>query len=200
MWPRSELSSDCGDVLDLNQEMGEVLVTPALLSVSVKGNICCVIDCERCSSLEKLFKVTCFVERFVRNLKAKVRRGECLEEELTVAELNEAKLDWCKYEQSFFDKEKHFEKQKLVLNLFCDEKGLYRSNTRVNPGKLKYFQEYPILLRSNSYFTRLVILQCHEDVHHCGLESTLNRVCCDYWVIKGRQTIKKLYQNVSFVK
>ena len=171
---------------------GEVLLTPALLSVSVERNICCVIGCERCSSLEKLLKVTCFVKRFVRNLKSKVRRGECLEEYL--------KLNWCKYEQSFLVKEKHFEKQKLVLNLFCDEKGLYRSNTRVNPGKLKYFQEYPILLRSNSYFTRLVILQCHEDVHHCGLESTLDRVHCDYWVIKGRQTVNKIVSKCVICK
>ena len=59
---------------------------------------------------------------------------------MTVAELNEAKLDWCKNEQSFLVKKKHFEKQKLALNLFRDEKVLYRSNTRVNPGKLKYFQ------------------------------------------------------------
>ena len=80
----------------------------------------------------------------------------------------------------------------LKNNLFCGEKGLYRSNTRVNPGKLKYFQEYPVLLSSNSYFIRLVILQCHEDVHHCSLEKTLNRVRFDYWAIKGCQTIKKI--------
>ena len=43
MWPRSELSSDCVDALDLNQEMGEVLVTPALSSVSVEGNIFVVL-------------------------------------------------------------------------------------------------------------------------------------------------------------
>ena len=102
--------------------------------------------------------------------------------------------------KSFIVKEKHFEKQKLALNLFYDEKELYRSNTRVNPGKLKYFQEYPILLRSNSHFTRSFILQCHEDVHHCDLENTLNRVRCGYWVIKGRQAVKKLYQNALFVK
>ena len=60
-------------------------------------------------------------------------------------ELNEAKLDWFFYEQSCIVKEKHFEMQKLALSFFFDEKGLYRSNTRVNPGKLKYFQEYPIL-------------------------------------------------------
>ena len=129
MWPRSELTSNYGDALDLNQQVVEVLIVPAFLSVSVEGNIWCVVDCERYSSLEKLLKFTCFVKRFVRNFKARVGRGECLEEDLTVAELNEAKLDWCRYEQTFTVKEKHFEKQKLALNLFHDEKGLYRSNT-----------------------------------------------------------------------
>ena len=139
------------------------------MSVSAEGNICCVIDCRRYSSLEKFLKVANFVKRFSQNLKARRGRGDCLEENLTLAEMNEAKLDWCKYELSFLVKEKHFEKQKLALNLFCDEKGLYRSNSRLNSGKLRYFQEYPILLRSNSYFTQLAILQCHEDVLQCGL-------------------------------
>ena len=86
------------------------------------------------------------------------------------------------------------------MNLFCDEKGLYRSKTRVNPGKLKHFQEHPILLRGNSYFTRLVILQCYEDVYPCGLENTLNRVLCDYWFIKGRQTVKKIVSKCVICK
>ena len=191
IWPKSELIGDFAEVLELNHEMGEVLIMTSSASVEVEGNVCCVIDCERYSKLEKLLKVTCFVKRFFRNLKARVRHGDCLEGDLSLDELNEAKHDWCKYEQNFIAKEIHFEKQKLALNLFCDEKGLYRSNTRVNPSKLKHVQEYPILLRSNSYFTRLIILQCHEDVHHCGLEITLNRVRCSYWVIRG-QTVKKI--------
>ena len=55
-------------------------------------------------------------------------------------------------------------------------------------------------MRGNSHFTRLVILQCHEDVHHCGLENTLNRVRCDYWVIKGRQTVKKIVSKCVICK
>ena len=90
MWPRLELSSDCGDALDLNQEIGDVLIAPAFSPVLVEGNICFDIDCERYSSLEKLLKFACCVKRFVRNLKARVRRGECLEEGLTVAEWEEA--------------------------------------------------------------------------------------------------------------
>ena len=31
--------------------------------------------------------------------------------------------------------EKHFEKQKLKLYLFCDDKGLYRSSTCINTKK-----------------------------------------------------------------
>ena len=198
-WPRSELN-DISENIELNQETGEVLVATSFTSESVERNVCNVIDCERYGSLEKLLKVTCFVKRFIRNLKAKIGRGDCLEGDLSVDEMNEAKFDWCRYEQSFIIKDKHFEKQKLSLNLFCDEKGLYRSNTRVNPGKLKYVQTFPILLRSNSYFTRLVVLQCHEDVHHCGLESTLNKVRCVYWVIKGRQTVKKIISKCVICK
>ena len=62
---------------------------------------------------------------------------------------------------------------------------LYRSNTRVNPGKLKHFQEYQILLRSNSY---------------SGLGNTLNGVCCDYWVIKRRQTEMKIVSKCVICK
>ena len=110
VWARSELTRDYGDALDFNQQVGEVLIAPTSSSVSVEGNICCVIDCERYSSLENLLKVTCFVKRFIRNLKARVGRGECLEEDLMVAELNAAKIDWCKYKQSFIVKERYFEK------------------------------------------------------------------------------------------
>ena len=62
MWPRSELSSDFVDNSDLNQEIGEVLIAPAFLSISVEGNICCVIDCEMYSSFEKIVKGCMFYE------------------------------------------------------------------------------------------------------------------------------------------
>ena len=84
-----DLSIDCKDALDLNQKSS--------LSAPIEGNICCFIDCERYREL--LLKVTCFVKRFVQNLKARVGCGGCLEEDLTVTELNEAKLDWGKYEK-----------------------------------------------------------------------------------------------------
>ena len=88
--------------------------------------------------------------------------------------------------------DKHFEKQKLNLNLFCDDRALYRSSTCINIKKLQFLQKQPILVRSDSYFTKLLIWKCHEDSHHCGVESTLNKLRESYWTIKGRQTVKKV--------
>ena len=42
-------------------------------------------------------------------------------ERIDSCQIEWATLDWCTYEHSFIVKEKHFEKQKLALNLFCDE-------------------------------------------------------------------------------
>ena len=32
----------------------------------------------------------------------------------------------------------------------------------------------------------------HEDVHHCGVATTLNKLRQTYWIIKRRQTVKKV--------
>ena len=80
--------------------------------------------------------------------------------------MEEATLAWCKYEQSFMVNEKHFEKQTLNLNLICDDKGLYRLSTRINTKKLQFLQKQPLIVRSLSYFTKLLIWKCHKDVHH----------------------------------
>ena len=45
------------------------------------------IDCEKYSSLEKLLRVTCFIRRFILNLKAKVRGEKLLEGGLLTLEI-----------------------------------------------------------------------------------------------------------------
>ena len=53
----------------------------------------------------------------------------------------------------------------------------------------------PTLLGSNSYFTELIILKCHDDVNHSGLESTLNRIRCSYLLVKGRASVKRVIRK-----
>ena len=61
--------------------------------------------------------------------------------------------------------------------------------------KFVFDNKNPLLLRSNSYFTKLIILRSHEKVFHSGLEATLSNVRMRYWITKGRQTVKTVLKN-----
>ena len=96
--------------------------------------------------------------------------------------------------------EKDFKKQKLSLNLFCDNKALYRSNTRINTKKLQFLPKHPILMRSDSCFIKLLVWKCHEHVHHCGIDSTFSKLRQTYCIIIGRQNVKKVLSKCIICK
>ena len=62
------------------------------------------------------------------------------------------------------------------LGLFEDEGGIRRCRGRLGKGEWTNALKFPVLLSSNSRFTSLCILLCHENVKHMGSESTLNEV------------------------
>ena len=201
-WPKCETIGDISENIDQKEDIVTTNLTsiPQVVSIhsgsspqlhsphsnSCSQGVCHFINIERFSTFGKLVRVTCWVKRFIRNLQARDGLCEGIYGDLLVEEMEEATLAWCKYEQSFMINEKHFEKQKLNLNLFCDDKGLHRSSTCINIKKLQFLQKQPILVRSGSYFTKLLIWKCHEDVHYCGVESTINKSRQSYWIIKGR--------------
>ena len=190
-WPMCETIGDISE----NVDEKEVIV-----ATNLTQGVCHFINIERFSTLGKLVRVTSWVKRFIRNLQARVGLCEVIDGDLLVEEMEEATLAWCKYEQSVMVNEKHFEKQKLNLNLFYDDKRLYRSSPRINTKNIQFLQKQPILVRSDSYFTKLLIWKCHEDVHHCGVESALNKLRQTYWIIKGRQTVKKVLSKCIICK
>ena len=61
--------------------------------------------------------------------------------------------------------------------------------------KFVFNNKNPLLLRSNSYFTKVIILRSDEKVFHSGLEATLSNVRMKYWILKERQTIKSALKN-----
>ena len=75
------------------------------------------------------------------------------------------------------------------LGLYLDDKGVIRSHDRLRHSL--YHKEDQILLPSNSYVTTLIILQAHRTVKHSGMAATLTQLRLQYWVPKGRLTVKK---------
>ena len=63
-----------------------------------------------------------------------------------------------------------------------------------------YSNKFPILLRSQSHFTMLVVLKIHERTYHSGVGETLRNIRELYWIEKGRQTVEKVLQKCVLCK
>ena len=146
-----------------------------------------VIDCCRFSFLGALLRITSYALGFTYNLKSKIKgRSDFREEEINVEELDESKMLWVKYEQYFIQKDSKYKTMKNSLNLYFDENSLIHSKTRFRElTEMSYERKHPLLLRNNSYFTKLIVLDSHEKVFHNGVDITLNFIRATYWIIKG---------------
>ena len=81
------------------------------------------------------------------------------------------------------------------LNLFADEKGVMRCRSRLENAPLLEASKTPILLPSKTYFSELVVAQAHEKVFHDGVRETLSAVREKYWILRGREVVKKFVRG-----
>ena len=81
------------------------------------------------------------------------------------------------------------------MNLFTDNQGVIRSRSRLPDTEKFEFdqrQRHRVLLPSSYYFAKLSILYTHDKVCPAGVESPLTELRLKYWIIKGRQTVRKV--------
>ena len=45
-----------------------------------------------------------------------------------------------------------------------------------------------------------MVLQCHHDVYHCGVQATLCKLWNNYWIVWGRQKVKSILKNCVVCK
>ena len=166
------------------------------------GGIGEVIDRTKFSSLDKLFRVTSYVLRFINKIQFWNGKTEViLNDKLSTDEINASRTIWLKYEQSFTVTESKFDKLKSSLKLFCDKDNIWRLKTRPNQLiTFSYSNKFSILLRSQSHFTMLVILKIHERTYHSRVEVTLSNIPELHWIVKGRQVVKKSVTKMHFVQ
>ena len=56
------------------------------------------------------------------------------------------------------------------------------------------------MLPSDSHISKIITLDVHESVLHSRMDSTLTRVRSRFWVIRGRQTVKKVIKPCVLCK
>ena len=192
-WPSRDFIS-----LSSEEMTREAVSESTVMGVNSKpGGIGETIDCTKFSSLDKLLRVIGYVSRFINNIKSRIDKSEIiLNDELSTDEINASRIIWLKYEQSFLVAESKFDKLKNSLKLFCDKDSIWRLKTRLNQViTFSYSNKFPILLKSQSHFTMLVVLKIHERTYHSGVGETLRNILELYWIVKGRQTVEKVLRK-----
>ena len=109
---------------------------------------------------------------------------------LTAEEVRKAENLWIVSIQQNLLLDPKYEQWKSQLDLFVDDKGLIRCRVRLSNAELPFSAKYPVLLPRSHPITTLIIQRCHEAVGHNGVKETLVQLRSQYWIIKGRQTVK----------
>ena len=184
------------------------LITRLLTNVSktvALPNIEVIIDCNRYSSKTRLLRVTARVMQFIDSIPGcRVASGE-----LTVDELTAAEKLWVRLIQasSFKDEIRCLsrinEKETMLvkhIDLFKDQENIIRCRGRIDESSLSFSKKQPILLPSKHPFTDLIILDYHKIVHHNGIKETLNSIREKYWIVRGREAVKRMVRRCVICK
>ena len=189
--PSSEISDEIKTVLKSNprKDYSDVFVGATLhLTVNMES----IINCKHYSDINRMYRVTAYVLRFVNNLKAKI--GKCCaidQAELQLSEINDSKTLWHRQLQKSLLSERNFDKFQNDLGLFEDEDGILRCRGRIESATLPFGTKHPILLPREHHVTKLIVLEAHENVKHNGLRETLAETRSHYWIVRGRQLVRK---------
>ena len=90
-----------------------------------------------------------------------------------------------------------FDQWKKSLNLFTDNQGVICSRSRLpDTEKTGFDQRYTVLpssvLPTSSYFAKDLILYTHDKVCHAVVDCTSIELRLKYWIIKSRETVRKI--------
>ena len=116
---------------------------------------------------------------------------------LTFDEFDEALEIWIKEEHLLMKEQSNYTNLCASLRLFEDKYGLMQLRGRFANSSLVYEEQHSVIFRSKdcSYFTRLIVLDAHEATMHHGIETTLARIRENYWIVKGRKTVKEIIRK-----
>ena len=75
---------------------------------------------------------------------------------------------------------------------------ILRVGVRLTNADLAFDLKYPIILPESCHLTSLIIYEIHSTVvGHCGVNSTLNRLCQRFWIISARVTVRRIISQCT---
>ena len=153
----------------------------SLLVAEGESSVGKIINCENYCSFRRLVRVTARVLKFVMIVR-----------ELSGDDVKAAETLWLKGIQVALRNKPKYEHWRQEFGLVSDIKGVIRCGGRISKTEIKYETKHPIMLERNHRATRLIIEECHKRVYHNGVKKTLTEFRSKFWLVKGRQFIRKM--------
>ena len=197
-WPKSEvchqsLTEEC--ITEQKKSLAETV-----LLVANQPDLDACIPISNFSCCDKLFRVTALVHRFVRNMKIKakiLKEGTVCHEEVTEAEIAHAEVLWLRSVQRNLKSLTNYSHLEHEFGLYEDENGVVRCKGRIANADLPHETMFPALLPRNHHISTLLVRQVHEKVHHSKVVATLSQLRSRFWIVKGRQFVKKIISRCT---
>jgi len=138
------------------------------------------------------------VKKFVKHFKATIKHDNpVVDWTVSVNDIEKAELDRIADCQKSLYNDARFQSWKSQLQMFTDQHKVWRCGGRLSKADLPFATKHPILLCKQHYFSTLVTEFAHARCGHGGVKDTLTEVRTKYWLIKGRQFVRKtLYKCV----
>ena len=135
------------------------------------------------------------MQRFLRNLKIKaklLKEGTVCHGEVTEDEIAHAELQWLRSVQKNLKAQANYGHLEHEFGLYEDENEIVRCKGRIANADLPYETRFPALLPRDHYISTLLVRQAHERVHHSKVAATLAQLRMRFWIVRGRQLVKKI--------
>lgn len=182
------------------------LPSNATLEEKKKVNTVCTLKSEseiikKFSSLNKLFRITARLFRFIFNTKGKSKDSLKYERNyVTVQEIRRARLFWLKHVQSiwFYQEVLDVKSNKPVNNksaLKTLNPCLNENNLLIVYGRLQYANisnesKFPIILPQKSHLSQLIIDKAHKVTLHGTIHLTMASIRQEFWILNCRNAVK----------
>jgi len=160
----------------------------------------------RYSDLEKLLRITAYVLR-VFNKSRGLEKYSTIG--VRVAEMESAEICWLlEHQQLCFPKELELLKNEggnktslsSQFKLKLDEHGLIRVHSRLQNADLPRDVVSPVLLSGEHKLSDLLIWRSHLNTCHGSVRTVMNYMRKRFWLLRCRQTIKKVLKNCAECK
>ena len=101
---------------------------------------------------------------------------------------------WILDVQKSLQQNKKFENWRREFNLFTDCNGVLSAEAGCRTQTILTWPSIPSLLLQ-IHFATLAITNCHKSVMHDGVKDTLADLPSTFWLVRGRQVVKKLLHS-----